>query len=160
MEYLNHYGTETILIDHHYGIQFKEEEILQLFCPICGVSVIDESKQSPTCGVPTYNLIIPGKGGLEGCTKFDCNWQKWDAVDNAGDINFVEIKITDSGLGIDEKYLSKIFDPFFSTKGQKGTGLGLSVIWGIINNHKGKITVDSTLNEGTTFTILLPVQND
>jgi signal transduction histidine kinase len=110
--------------------------------------------------VPTYNLIIPNKGIVEGCTKFNCNWQKWDAIDNEGDINFVEIKISDTGSGIEAKYLSKIFDPFYSTKGQKGTGLGLSVIWGIVNNHKGKISVDSTVNEGTTFTIHLPVRHE
>jgi len=118
---------------------------------------LDENKKSPTCGAPVYNLIIPDNGKVEGCTRFNCHWQKWDAVDSAGDINFVEIKISDTGSGIDPKFLNKIFEPFYSTKGQQGTGLGLSVIWGIINNHKGKISVDSTLNEGTTFTIHLPV---
>jgi len=142
---------------HHYGIQFKENEIINLFCPQCGVSLLDENKKSPTCGAPVYNLIIPNNGKVEGCTRFNCHWQKWDAVDSAGDINFVEIKISDTGSGIDPKFLNKIFEPFYSTKGQQGTGLGLSVIWGIINNHKGKISVDSTLNEGTTFTIHLPV---
>lgn len=143
---------------HHYGIQFKENEIINLFCPQCGVSLLDENTKSPTCGAPVYNLIIPDNGKIEGCTRFNCHWQKWDAVDSAGDINFVEIKISDTGSGIDPKYLNKIFEPFYSTKGQQGTGLGLSVIWGIINNHKGKISVDSTLNEGTTFTIHLPVR--
>ncbi len=145
---------------HHYGIQFKDNEVVNLFCPVCGVSLVNENKKSPTCGVPTYNLIVPNKGIVEGCTKFNCNWQKWDAIDNEGDINFVEIKISDTGSGIEAKYLSKIFDPFYSTKGQKGTGLGLSVIWGIVNNHKGKISVDSTINEGTTFTIHLPVRHE
>ncbi len=145
---------------HHYGIQFRDDETLNLSCPQCGISLIDENTKSPTCGVPTYSLIIPEKGTLIGCTKFDCNWQKWDTVDNDGDIRFIEIKISDTGSGIDPQYISKIFDPFYSTKGQKGTGLGLSVIWGIINNHKGKITVDSAVNEGTTFTIHLPVHHE
>jgi len=142
---------------HHYGIQFKEDEIIHLFCPQCGVTLVDENKTTPTCGAPIYYLTIPDNGKVEGCTKFNCNWQRWDVVDSAGDIKFVEIKLSDTGSGIEPKYLSKIFEPFYSTKGQKGTGLGLSVIWGIINNHKGKISVDSTLNEGTTFTIHLPV---
>ena len=144
----------------HYGIQIKDDEIVRLYCPQCGISLVDESKLGPNCGAPTYSLIVHGQGVIEGCTKFKCMWQKWDAVDNAGDIKFVEIKIKDSGCGIDEKYLSKIFDPFYSTKGQQGTGLGLSVIWGIVNNHKGKIIVDSSINEGTTFTIHLRVDND
>lgn len=144
----------------HFGIQFNEDEIVRLYCPQCGVSMVDENKKGPICGAPTYSLIVPGKGAIEGCTKFSCVWQKWDAIDNAGDIKFVEIKISDTGSGIDEKYLNKIFDPFYSTKGQQGTGLGLSVIWGIVNNHKGKIIVDSAIDEGTTFTIHLRVQND
>ena len=68
----------------------------------------------------------------------------------------VEILIKDNGCGISKEDLEKIFDPFFSTKGMSGTGLGLSVIWGIIDNHKGKITVESQLNKGTSFTINLP----
>ncbi len=144
----------------HYGIQFEEDETVHLYCPQCGVSIVDEKRIGPNCGAPTYSIIVPGQGSIEGCTKFNCTWQKWDAVDNDGDIKFVEIKISDTGSGIDEKYLSKIFDPFYSTKGQQGTGLGLSVIWGIVNNHKGKIIVDSAINEGTTFTIHLRVQND
>ena len=52
--------------------------------------------------------------------------------------------------------MNKIFDPFFSTKGQKGNGLGLSVIWGIIDNHNGTINVQSEVNLGTTFIIRLP----
>lgn len=146
--------------EHHYGIQFKDDEVLQLFCPICGISMIDENKKSPTCGAPVYKIVVADKGYLEGCTNLSCNWQKWDTVDKDGDINFVEVKISDSGCGIDAKYLNKVFEPFYSTKGQKGTGLGLSVIWGIINNHKGKISVDSAINEGTTFTIHLPVHHE
>lgn len=144
----------------HYGIQFKDDEIVYLYCPQCGVSIVDENKKGPNCGAPTYSLLAPGQGVIEGCTKFNCTWQQWDAVDSAGNITFAEIKISDTGCGIDEKYISKIFDPFYSTKGQNGTGLGLSVIWGIVNNHKGKIMIDSALNEGTTFTIHLPVQNE
>ncbi|KIH76223.1 two-component system, NtrC family, sensor kinase [Geoalkalibacter ferrihydriticus] len=68
----------------------------------------------------------------------------------------VFVKISDSGCGIAEENLTKIFDPFFSTKGHKGTGLGLSVSYGIIENHGGKIEVQSRMGEGTTFTVLLP----
>lgn len=70
----------------------------------------------------------------------------------------VTIEFTDTGHGIPEENLTKIFDPFFSTKRTgKGTGLGLSVTYGIIKRHNGTITVKSTIGKGTTFTITLPV---
>jgi two-component system NtrC family sensor kinase len=67
------------------------------------------------------------------------------------------VKITDTGTGITEENLGKIFDPFFTTKNDKGTGLGLSISYGIIERHGGKIEVQSKVNEGTTFTIKLPL---
>jgi signal transduction histidine kinase len=70
--------------------------------------------------------------------------------------NLIRIEFTDSGPGITEKDLSKIFDPFFSTKAN-GTGLGLSVSYRIIRNHNGEIRVSNKPGEGTCFTIDLPV---
>ncbi|HET6252013.1 MAG TPA: PAS domain S-box protein [Tepidisphaeraceae bacterium] len=70
----------------------------------------------------------------------------------------VEIKVSDTGTGIDPAIRGKIFDPFFTTKppGQ-GTGLGLSISYGIVRDHGGKIDVNSAMGKGTTFTISLPV---
>jgi two-component system NtrC family sensor kinase len=79
------------------------------------------------------------------------------AAGPAPEKEYIRIKVTDTGCGIPAEDLQKIFDPFFSTKGQKGTGLGLAVVWGIIEKHNGRITVDSKVGKGTTFTILLPV---
>ena len=67
-------------------------------------------------------------------------------------------EVSDSGCGIGEKDLNNIFDPFFTTN-PDGTGLGLSISYGIIQNHNGTLQVRSTLGEGTTFTITLPVQS-
>ena len=142
--------------NHFYGIEFIKDEVVKLFCPHCGISLIDENEKGPDCGDPVYLINVPNQGVLKGCTKFGCGWQKWDYIDKSGDRNFIEIKVSDNGCGIEQDDLEKIFDPFYSTKGQKGTGLGLSVIWGIIDNHKGKITVDSQIGKGTTFTIHLP----
>jgi two-component system NtrC family sensor kinase len=69
----------------------------------------------------------------------------------------VRVEIADTGVGIDDKDLPKIFDPFFTSK-EKGTGLGLSVVYGIINSHHGTIQVKSTVGEGTTVIIKLPVE--
>ncbi len=71
--------------------------------------------------------------------------------------NYVCLKISDTGQGIDADKLKYIFDPFYTTKGPgKGTGLGLSMVYGIVKNSGGKIDVNSIPNEGTTFTIYLP----
>lgn len=71
----------------------------------------------------------------------------------------VAIAVQDNGIGIPEKNLQRIFDPFFTTKPEgEGTGLGLSVSFGIITRHGGKIDVDSKPGLGTTFTILLPTE--
>ncbi|MGB5322645.1 tetratricopeptide repeat-containing sensor histidine kinase [Lutimonas sp.] len=69
----------------------------------------------------------------------------------------LEIKVTDNGNGIPEKVLDKIFQPFFTTKptGQ-GTGLGLSLSYDIVKVHGGELKVETTENEGTEFTIILP----
>jgi len=70
----------------------------------------------------------------------------------------VEIAVTDTGGGIPEQNLGKLFNPFFTTKPLgKGTGLGLSIVYGIIKMHRGQISVKSQLGTGTTFTITLPV---
>jgi len=69
--------------------------------------------------------------------------------------NFIQISIMDQGIGISEEYLTKIFDPYFTTK-QKGSGLGLSVCYSIMKNHGGKITVDSVSGEGSIFYLILP----
>jgi PAS domain S-box-containing protein len=71
----------------------------------------------------------------------------------------IEIEFKDTGSGIDPEHLGKIFDPFFSTKPVgKGTGLGLAVTQSIIRDHGGEIRVESRVNHGTTFRIILPMR--
>ena len=70
----------------------------------------------------------------------------------------VRISVSDTGPGIPEKYLSKIFDPYFTTK-QQGSGLGLAISYAIIKNHNGHIGVESTPGKGTVFHIYLPARN-
>lgn len=70
--------------------------------------------------------------------------------------DYVLLSISDTGCGIDETDREKIFDPFYSTKGEQGTGLGLSQVYGFITRCGGTITVDSKLAQGTRFTLYFP----
>ena len=70
----------------------------------------------------------------------------------------VVVEFTDSGQGIEEKYLNKIFDPFFTTnKDGNGIGIGLSIVHSAIDRNKGNISVASQVGVGTTFQLELPV---
>ncbi|QIZ76357.1 sensor histidine kinase [Ferrimonas lipolytica] len=88
------------------------------------------------------------------------------AIDDTGTItvttscndNLIELRVSDNGCGISEHHLSKIFDPFFTTKdSDSGTGLGLSIAHAIIKKHRGNIDVTTQTDQGTTFTICLPI---
>jgi two-component system NtrC family sensor kinase len=70
----------------------------------------------------------------------------------------IEVRFADTGVGISPELLERIFDPFFTTRSDEGgTGLGLAVSYGIIERHQGQITVESTVGDGTTFIIRLPI---
>lgn len=74
--------------------------------------------------------------------------------------NYGLITVADNGIGIDAEMVGRIFDPFFTTKDAgKGTGLGLAIVFGIVANHEGHITVESTPGSGSMFSIYLPVYN-
>ena len=101
------------------------------------------------------NIIINGAQAMEGngtlsITTFESVEQKR-----------IFIEIADTGPGISEKDLEHIFEPFFTTKEEgKGTGLGLSVVYGIIENHNGRISAKSTPGQGSTFVIELPITQE
>jgi len=72
--------------------------------------------------------------------------------------NYVRVTVKDQGIGVPQDHLSKIFDPYFTTK-QKGSGLGLATTYSIIKRHEGHITVSSALGKGTCFTLYLPASS-
>ncbi len=75
-----------------------------------------------------------------------------------GDKKFAHLSITDTGCGIPNEDLSKLFTPFFTTKQVgEGTGLGLTVVHGIIEEHEGRVKVESQIDQGSTFIISLPI---
>lgn len=107
------------------------------------------------------NLVInalqamPGGGKLRVSAKnYEYDGSEKELAELSGNY-FVKISFSDTGHGIPKENLQKIFDPYFTTK-QRGSGLGLATTYAIIKKHGGRITVDSQLGEGTTFSIYLP----
>ena len=101
---------------------------------------------------------IEGKGTIflsaKNITIDDKNMINYPLLDKG---NYVNFTVRDTGSGIDEENLQKIFDPYFSTKVKEtGSGLGLYVTYGIIKAHKGHIEVSSSLGEGTAFDVFIP----
>lgn len=109
----------------------------------------DQMAQVFTNLLKNASEAMPPKGGII-------------AVQVLGNEDEITIHITDTGMGIPEENMSKLFTPFFTTKAVgKGTGLGLPIIYGIVKMHKGSITIKSNADSnkgftGTTFTLVLP----
>ena len=100
------------------------------------------------------NLFLNAKDAMPGGGKLTV------ATSNG---EFVSVRVSDTGSGIAPEHIQRIYDPFFTTKtapkeGQsRGTGLGLSVTYGIIQEHAGKIRVESNPGSGTTFALDFPL---
>jgi two-component system, NtrC family, sensor kinase len=81
----------------------------------------------------------------------------WLSIATRMDRGSVVVEVSDTGSGIPAEELSRIYDPFYTTKALgKGTGLGLSITYGIVQEHGGSIACDSAVGQGTRFTLTLP----
>ncbi|HAM50711.1 MAG TPA: hypothetical protein DCP92_08485 [Nitrospiraceae bacterium] len=121
--------------DNLWSVEVDEGQMHQVFHNL----VINADQAMPEGGIITVNAnnAVLGVGGPLQAGKY------------------IMIVIEDQGTGISEEHIQKIFDPYFTTK-EKGRGLGLAVVYSIIKNHGGHITVRSKVGVGTTFTLYLP----
>jgi CheY-like chemotaxis protein len=92
---------------------------------------------------------------------------KVDTVEHAGAAayqelkpgNYLKLRVSDNGYGISPENISRIFDPYFTTKEKgKGSGMGLATVYGIVKDHGGHISVKSEVGSGTSFTLLFPLK--
>jgi PAS domain S-box-containing protein len=106
--------------------------------------------------VVNADQAMPNGGTLHvSCENFSYSADTTPAVPDLAPGDYVRVRIRDEGVGIPEKYMKRIFDPYFTTK-PKGNGFGLATAYSIIKNHNGLMMVESEVHVGTTFTIYLP----
>ena len=123
-----------------------------------------ESKFENIKNLSNKSITVPGNEGLLHQVFVNILTNSLQAIDDKGEIivktkiseKNIIIEITDNGIGIKEENISKITDPFFTTKDPgEGTGLGLSIAYSIIKKHNGSIVFNSEQNKGTTAIISL-----
>jgi PAS domain S-box-containing protein len=138
----------SLLEDH---LQFQSIRLVKELEPHLPPVLGDKSKLEQVF----INLLMNGGESMKGEGRLTVS----TALARDGDL--VLIRFQDTGPGIPEPYLSRLFDPFFTTKEVgKGVGLGLSISYGIIQKHLGRIFVERTGKEGTTFVIELPAHRE
>ena len=130
---------------------------------------LDRVKADPTqMQQVVMNLIINGRDAMpEGGTlsiqtrNVTLDEKACESITDAVPGDYVRLSVRDTGTGIEPEILHRVFEPFFTTKELgKGTGLGLSVVYGVVSQHGGWMSIDSSLGEGTQFTAYLPVTVD
>lgn len=143
---MNDIVDDTVLFMEHHLTRFKNVEIAVEKEPDLPLVQVDRIHVQQT----VVNILMNAAQAMPGGGKILIKTGRGD--------QYVFISITDNGVGIKEEDLEKIFEPFFTTKEkEQGTGLGLSLCKRLIEANAGKIEVESKVGEGTTFTIMIPI---
>ncbi len=143
---MNDIVDDTVLFMEHHLTRFKNVEIAVEKEPDLPLVQVDRIHVQQT----VVNILMNAAQAMPGGGKILIKTGRGD--------QYVFISITDNGVGIKEEDLEKIFEPFFTTKEkEQGTGLGLSLCKRLIEANAGKIEVESKVGEGTTFTIMIPM---
>jgi two-component system NtrC family sensor kinase len=143
---MNDIVDDTVLFMEHHLTRFKNVEIAVEKEPDLPLVQVDRIHVQQT----VVNILMNAAQAMPGGGKILIKTGRGD--------QYVFISITDTGVGIKEEDLEKIFEPFFTTKEkEQGTGLGLSLCKRLIEANAGKIEVESKVGEGTTFTIMIPM---
>ena len=143
---LNDIVDDTVLFMEHHLTRFKNVEIVLEKEPDLPAVLVDKIHVQQTM----VNILMNAAQAMPDGGKILIKTGRGD--------QHVFISITDSGVGIKEEDLERIFEPFFTTKEkEQGTGLGLSLCKRLIEANAGKIEVVSAIGNGTTFTIMIPV---
>jgi CheY-like chemotaxis protein len=151
-----------------------EFENILSFNPLVGMHLDLEMDLLNIIGSPVHlgktilNLIsnaveaMPAGGSLVITTNNQYLDLPIQGYDNVREGDYVVLSVADTGEGISEKDVKRIFEPFYTKKimGKSGTGLGLAVVWGTVKDHNGYINVVSELGKGTVFTLYFPVTRD
>ena len=136
-----HIDVKFLLADGLRSVEADEEQIKQVFAHIL-INAKEAMGEGGTITIRGDNVILTGQEDLPLA---------------AG--NYVRLLLSDTGTGIAKENLSKIFDPYFTTKErgtERGAGLGLAIVYSVLKKHGGYITVESTVGRGTTFCLYLP----
>ncbi|MCP4676830.1 MAG: PAS domain S-box protein [Deltaproteobacteria bacterium] len=133
---------EMLLDESLHGIEGDSAQLEHALMNVC-INAADAMQSGGTLTIKTSNAHSLESPEVSGS--------------GLGPGDYVELKVSDTGVGIDQECIKLVFEPFFTTKPKgKGTGLGLSMVYGAVINHGGAVNIESTPGEGTTVAILIP----
>ena len=153
-----HKVLEDILVLEKKSLEKKAGRFMQVYDPSLPLIDVDEDQIKQVFKNLVQNAIdaIPKGGEIRLVTRINTN-HPFKVEQNQNTRMSIVVEIADSGPGIPEENLGKLFTPFYTTK-PKGNGLGLALSLKIVEDHQGKIKVISEKNVGTTMQVFLPLQ--